>query len=87
MSGGSVTLRFTLRAGSGAVLGSGAVSLGPYEVRQVNDVFAAVGAGAATNAWLEVVRQLGDGTYTAYASVVDNRSGDAIFVPAVAAIQ
>jgi hypothetical protein len=31
------------------------------------------------------VREGGDGAYTAYASVVDNRSGDAIFIPAAGA--
>ena len=82
VSGGGVELRYTLHGGNGAVLGSDTVSLGPYELRQVNDVFGAVGAAPATNAWLEVVREGGDGAYTAYASVVDNRSGDAIFIPA-----
>lgn len=85
VSGGSVVVRYVLRGASGATLGSGTVSLGPYEVRQVNDVFEAVGAAPATNAWLEVARINGGGTYAAYASVVDNHSGDAIFIPAASA--
>jgi len=85
VSGGSVLLLYTLRAGDGEVLGSRTVSLGPYEVLQVNDVFEAVGAAPATNAWLEVARVNGAGTYAVYASVVDNHSGDAIFIPGTSA--
>ncbi len=49
---------------------------------QVNDVFGAAGvAGETTRARAEVT-VLSGGAVVAYASVVDNRSGDAIFVPA-----
>ncbi|HSL17492.1 MAG TPA: hypothetical protein VLB51_06255 [Methylomirabilota bacterium] len=58
------------------------VVLAPYEYRQLNDVFAPfvdlpVLQG---HAWVEVEPP---GLVLAYASVVDNRSGDAVFTPGV----
>jgi subtilisin family serine protease len=81
VGGGSLELALTLRDAAGGAIGQGAVSLGPFQVDQINDVFAALGAQPTDNARLDIAVVSGDGAYTAYASVVDNLSGDAIAIP------
>jgi hypothetical protein len=58
------------------------VVLAPYEYRQLNDVFAPVVDLPVLqgHAWVEVEPP---GLVLAYASVVDNRTGDAVFTPGV----
>jgi len=58
------------------------VSLDPYELVQINDIFGALGAPHCNNARLELTPFDGDGAYVAYASVIDGKTGDAISVPA-----
>ena len=66
---------------SAVLIGSGTIELLPLGFRQVNDVFAFVGAGESSvpNASVEIAA---DPTVLAYASVVDNTSGDPIFAGA-----
>jgi len=75
-------MRYVLKSATGATLGVGSMSLGPYQVNQINDVYGAVGAAEEPNTRVEFIMDSGTGAFTAYASVVDNRSGDAIFIPA-----
>ncbi len=84
ISGGSVSVRYVLKSSTGSTLGIGRLELGPYQVRQINDVFEDVGASAEENVRVDLLIDGGDGVVTAYGSVVDNLSGDAIFVPAEA---
>ena len=79
--GGSVSLRYVLRDSSGSTLGVGTADLGPYEVRQVNDLHASLGVSDGHNTRVDVYQDGGDGAFAAYASVVDNLSGDAVFIP------
>jgi subtilisin-like proprotein convertase family protein len=81
-AGGAVTLELTLFDEDGrAVGGVQRRALGPWELVQINDVFSALGAPALSAARLDIVRVSGEGSFFAYASVVDTTSGDAIFVP------
>jgi len=81
VGGGSMSLRYVLRDAVGRTLGVGTTTLGPYEVRQVNDLHASLGAPEGRNTRVDVYRDAGDGAFVAYASVVDNLSGDAVFIP------
>lgn len=56
---------------------------GPFELVQIDDVFAAAGAPPTANCRIELEQVSGAGEIVAYASVVDGVTGDAIFVPAV----
>lgn len=76
----SVTM--TLFAADGTVLGSPFTrTLGANEPFQINDVFAALGAGGTvtSNATLLVVSSL---PVFSYVTVVDNQSGDSVYVAA-----
>jgi hypothetical protein len=83
VAGGSVTLLLELLDSSGSVQGNArVVELGPYELAQINDIYSYVGAADQDNTRVEISRMLGDGSWAAYASVVDRHTGDAIYVPA-----
>ncbi len=55
-------------------------TLKPYEHRQVNDAFHAVGADDVPDGYAVVRTTTEGGGFIAYASVVDNGSGDAVFL-------
>ncbi len=57
---------------------------GPFELVQIDDVFAAASAPPTANCRIELEQLSGGGDVVGYASVVDGVTGDAIFVPAVA---
>jgi hypothetical protein len=76
------TVDLVLRAPDGAELGRRQVALRSFENTQLNDVFASVGAPALTGACVTVVSHTEDARFLAYASVVDNRSSDPVFIPA-----
>lgn len=76
-SAGKVTIR--LLDGAGAVLGQGERDLPPYGQTQINDVFGALGAASTTVARAEVT---GTVPFVAFASVIDNETGDPFAVVA-----
>jgi hypothetical protein len=81
-TGESVSIEVDLYTAMAEWLGPVEATLRPYEMRQVSDIFAQV-TGGDVDAGYAVVRTRTDGgRYFAYASVVDNLSGDAIFIPA-----
>lgn len=78
-----VTVEIDLYRGTGNLIGTETVDLLPYEMTQVDRVFNTVGAGAVDHGYA-VVRLADDGEeqeVLAYASVIDNDSGDPIYVP------
>jgi hypothetical protein len=75
-------LEVELHAASGERLGTIQLTLVPYEMRQVSNIFGQV-TGQEVGAGYAIVRTPTDGgRFFAYASVVDNLSGDAVFIPA-----
>ena len=77
-----VSVTFTLYGSDGVLRGSAVtLSLAAREPRQINDVFAAAGAGSvvATDAYLVVSST---SPVYPYVTVIDNKSGDSVFVPA-----
>jgi len=72
----SVTL--TLHDTAGQELGTLHRLVPAFEVLQINDAFAAFGAAPSSEASVRVTSQVG---VYAYASIVRNDSGDAVFVP------
>lgn len=72
------TLILTLRGATGEPLGTLHRLVPPYEVLQLNDAFSAFGVAPVAEASVHVSAQVG---VYAYASVVRNDSGDAVFVP------
>lgn len=82
-SASTVKVEVTLRGGDGAALGAAKeYTLQPFDYQQITDVFAKFGVGTVSNARAEVRVKEGPGPVFAYASVVDNKSGDPVYQPA-----
>ncbi|MGD8441122.1 MAG: hypothetical protein PVG53_11335 [Holophagae bacterium] len=80
LTGGQIAVEIDLFAADGTNLGAVSRSLRPFEHRQLNDVFHLAGADDVPDGYA-VVRTTSDGgRFLAYASVVDNGTGDAIFL-------
>jgi subtilisin-like proprotein convertase family protein len=81
ITGAAVTVRIVVKDAGGRDLWAALETLAGFEQRQLS--LALAGAPEFPNgyAWIEVVE--GDGRVLAYGSVIDNRSGDPIYVPAV----
>jgi len=77
-----VDVEIRLRAADGGALGTAKlVTVPPGGLVQENDVFASCGAGDAPIAWAGIEVKTPDGEAFAYASVIDNRTGDPTIVP------
>jgi len=79
-TGSTVTASVELYAGSGELLGTRSYSLMPYEYDQVTNIFSEVADGDVDEGYAIVTTTAG-GRLFAYASVVDNRSGDPVYIP------
>jgi len=82
-TGDPVTIYVELRRGDSGYLGALTVDLLPWQYTQLNDVFGGLSDEPLDNAYAVVAAHTGGAKYFVYASVVDNRSGDPIYIPAV----
>jgi hypothetical protein len=80
LGGSQTALEIDLYRADGSHLGSLSRNLDPFGHRQVNDVFHAVGADDVADGYALVRTTSADGAFIAYASVVDNATGDAVFI-------
>ncbi len=78
-----ISLRVELLTGAGRSLGTESVNLGAWEARQLNDVFRKFTDDVQAGAVAVVYATSGPASFLTYASVVDNRSGDPVFIPGV----
>jgi hypothetical protein len=77
-----VDVEIRLRSADGGDLGTGkVVTVPPGGLVQENDVFAACGTGDAPIAWARIEVKTVGGEVFAYASIIDNRTGDPTIVP------
>jgi PKD repeat protein len=77
-----ITVDVTVYSGIGLVLGSDSYNLKPFEHRQDNDVIGDITSAAVVDAFAVVNSDTSGASFFAYASVIDNRSGDAVYIPA-----
>jgi|GEM_PF-3015901 len=77
----SLTVEVELHRADGTLLGTVTRELEPHAHHQVNGVFDEAHAGAVDDGFALVRTPTAGGRFFAYASVVDNDSGDAIFIP------
>jgi hypothetical protein len=69
--------------GAGTPLGTLTIPLQAFEHRQINRIFRQVTPAAVHNGIAVVSTSSAGGAFVAYASVVDNASGDPVYIPAV----
>ena len=72
----------TLHAADGTQLGQRNVELAPYSYDQVTDIFADFSPTEVEHGFAVVESSSPGAWYFAYASVIDNRTGDAVYIPA-----
>jgi hypothetical protein len=82
LTGESVDLEIHLFSGDGSLFGVKDATLRPYEMEQYDKIFDDVGAGSVDSGYAVVRVVTEAGKVLAYASVVDNRSGDPVYVSA-----
>jgi len=78
--GTQTRMEIDLFAADGTELGTVTRNLKPFDYRQVNDVFHAAGADDVPDGYAVVRTTSENGRFIAYASVVDNGSGDPVFL-------
>ena len=78
-----IAVKVELYTAAGELLGTVPVNLAPNEYRQINQVFARVTAGDVADGYAVVRTTTVDGVLFAFASVVDNLTGDPVAIPAV----
>jgi len=84
VGGGTVTVRYVLKDSTGKTLGVKSVTLGPYQVLHINDIFSDLGAAPQANTRVDLFLDASSngGAFTAYGTLIDNDSGDGIYLPA-----
>ncbi|MEE4271264.1 MAG: hypothetical protein V2I67_06305 [Thermoanaerobaculales bacterium] len=82
VTGGATDIRIELYDAAGDRLGVVNRDLEPYEYLQVGNVFSRVTSSDVPNGYAVVRTTTEDGRFLAQASVVDNATGDPVFVPA-----
>ena len=80
--GGTISVEVTLHAANGAQLGQTTVELAPYSYDQVTDIFGDLSSADVEHGFAVVESSSPGARYFAYASVIDNRTGDAVYIPA-----
>ncbi len=80
VSGGEAVVRFALSDGDGKLIFTSDQTVKPFEQRQFN--LAQIGAPSFVNGRITAQVVSGEGRVFLYASVIDNRSGDPIYIAA-----
>jgi len=81
LSTSELTLDVELHRGGGELLGTIQLVVPPFGHLQYSNVFATYATDELKDAFAEVVSASAGARYLVYASVVDNRSGDPVFIP------
>ncbi len=82
VTGDSVEVQVDLYRGSGSLVAVWTKTLRPFEMAQATQIFKTVGAGTVDNGFAVVKVTSSKGEVMAFASVVDNGTGDPIYQPA-----
>ncbi|MEJ5166709.1 MAG: hypothetical protein WHV67_06750, partial [Thermoanaerobaculia bacterium] len=80
VAGRPATVEVALYNSNGTEIGKGTFNISAYEQKQINRIFEVFNAGEIENGYAKVTVLSGQGSVLTYASVVDNLTGDAIFV-------
>jgi len=83
LNGMAATVNVHLYDGQGGLLGTVVEELEPWEFVQIDGIFRRVSSGDVDEGYAVVDSHTPGATFFAYASVVDNRSGDPVNVPAL----
>lgn len=80
--GSQITVAADIYRSTGELLGTQSYTLPPYGYKQVDRIFQTVTQGEVADGYIVVRTITPGGRFFAYASVVDNATGDPIYIPA-----
>ncbi|NOZ95254.1 MAG: hypothetical protein GXP47_11015, partial [Acidobacteria bacterium] len=81
-TGKSASVRVDFYRSNGSSLGSKSYGLDPYEMRQIDKIFTKVTGASVDDGYLILSTNTSGAAFFAYGSVVDNQTGDPVYVPA-----
>jgi hypothetical protein len=81
-SGAPATVDLTVTTADGRASAHVSLDLQPYEFRQLSSILRSIGYTDTYNASVDITVKSGQGRVGGYASVIENVSGDPLFVPA-----
>jgi len=82
LSGVTIVLDLSFYSANGTSLGTESYTLRPYEFIQEDKIFRNVTSGSVEDGYIILTSSTADARYLAYATTVDNRTGDSIYIPA-----
>ncbi len=85
-SSSTVNLTADFRTANGASLGTKTYTLRPWEFIQRNKIFREITAGAVADGYIILTTDTEGARFLAYATVVDNKTGDSVFIPAISVL-
>ncbi|HSO23532.1 MAG TPA: hypothetical protein VLT81_11515, partial [Chondromyces sp.] len=85
-SGDTIELVADFRGANGASYGTQTYTLRPWEFIQKDRIFRAVTSGRVDDGYILFTTQSTGGRFLAYATVVDNETGDSVFIPAISVL-
>ncbi len=85
-SAATVNLLADFRGANGASLGTKTYTLRPWEYIQKDRIFRDVTANAVADGYVILTTDTADARFLAYATVVDNTTGDSVFIPAISVL-
>jgi len=75
-----LALKADLYRADGSLLGGRSYNLAPYEYRQIDKIFEGVTSSDVEDGYAVLYTTTNGGSFFAYASVVDNRTGDPVYI-------
>jgi hypothetical protein len=81
-TGEAITVEIELRLADGTSLGTVDMALRAFEYKQIDKIYERVTSQTVADGFAVLRLKSGTGGFIAYASVIDNRTGDPIYVPA-----
>ena len=85
-SAGTVNLTADFRTATGASLGTKTYPLRPWEFIQKDRIFREITAGVVPDGYILLTTDSEGARFLAYATVVDNTTGDSVFIPAISVL-
>ncbi len=82
-TGATLAIEARFFSSSGSTYGTKTYTLKPYEFIQVDKIFEAVTGSTVADGYIRLSTVTPDGRFLAYASIIDNRTGDPVFAPAI----
>jgi len=83
----TITVDLDLRSASGTSYGTLSYSLRPYEFIQKDKIFKRVTSNTVSDGYIHITSPTSGARYLAYATVIDNVTGDSVFIPAASVLE